>query len=218
MTETWSDMESIGPGIYIYKNILTKDMNIINRLEKVLNGNMFDRFSWGTAQVGYESVMLDYRDCYDFKYKKEDIESDTSLGSKVLQDIWQEVYDRQKPAADHYCKEHKVGELKYWEAFNFVKYEVGQHFQEHSDHGWSYNCTVSLVNYINDDYEGGELYFPKWDITFSPDAGDLVVFPSNFMYSHKAMPVTSGTKYSIVTMLDYSKKYHGREMYRETGD
>jgi hypothetical protein len=33
------------------------------------------------------------------------------------------------------------------------------------------------------------------------------------MYPHQAMPVTSGTKYSIVTMLDYSKKFHTPDMY-----
>jgi hypothetical protein len=33
------------------------------------------------------------------------------------------------------------------------------------------------------------------------------------MYAHQAMPVTDGVKYSIVTMLDYNKKYHTPEMY-----
>jgi hypothetical protein len=32
------------------------------------------------------------------------------------------------------------------------------------------------------------------------------------------MPVTSGTKYSIVTMLDYSKKFHTNEMYSAEAD
>jgi hypothetical protein len=31
------------------------------------------------------------------------------------------------------------------------------------------------------------------------------------------MPVDNGTKYSLVTMLDYSEKYHQPEMYQETG-
>jgi prolyl 4-hydroxylase len=104
-------------------------------------------------------------------------------------------------------------DLRYWEAFNFIKYGPGQHFQEHHDHGFSYNCTVSLVAYVNDDYEGGELYFRLQDLKIKPQAGDLYIFPSNFMYPHKAMPVHSGTKYSIVTMLDYNKKFHTPEMY-----
>jgi predicted 2-oxoglutarate/Fe(II)-dependent dioxygenase YbiX len=108
---------------------------------------------------------------------------------------------------------YNINNLQYWEAFNFIKYGPGQHFKEHHDHGFSYNCTVSLVGYPNDDYEGGELYFRVQNLKIKPDAGDLFIFPSNFMYPHRAMPVISGTKYSIVTMLDYNKKFHTNEMY-----
>jgi predicted 2-oxoglutarate/Fe(II)-dependent dioxygenase YbiX len=104
-------------------------------------------------------------------------------------------------------------ELKYWEAFNFIKYGESQHFMEHQDHGYSYNCVVSLVGYVNDDYDDGGLYFRLQELDIKPKAGDLYVFPSNFMYPHQAKAVTKGTKYSIVTMLDYSKKFHTQEMY-----
>jgi predicted 2-oxoglutarate/Fe(II)-dependent dioxygenase YbiX len=89
---------------------------------------------------------------------------------------------------------------------------------EHHDHGFSYNCTVSLVAYLNDDYEGGELYFRLQGLNIKPKAGDLYIFPSTYMYPHQAKVVHKGTKYSIVTMLDYSAKYHTREMYEDTGN
>jgi predicted 2-oxoglutarate/Fe(II)-dependent dioxygenase YbiX len=165
------------------------------------------------AYVGYQQLMPDYRDCVDFKFKKTDIEQDTSKQSLELQALWQDLYDAQSAAVEDYSKQHNIMNLKYWEAFNFIKYGPGQHFQEHHDHGYSYNCTVSLVGYINDDYEGGELYFRLQNLNIKPKAGDLYIFPSNFMYPHQAMPVTSGLKYSIVTMLDYSKKFHTQEMY-----
>jgi predicted 2-oxoglutarate/Fe(II)-dependent dioxygenase YbiX len=101
--------------------------------------------------------------------------------------------------------------MDYWEAMNFIKYGPGQHFQEHADHGFSYIATVSLVAYPNDDYEGGELFFPKLNLSIKPKAGDLYIFPSTFLFSHRAMPVHSGTKYSIVTMLDYNDDTHNME-------
>ena len=61
--------------------------------------------------------------------------------------------------------------------------------------------------------EGGELYFRLQNLNVKPEEGDLFIFPSNYMYPHRAMPVKSGTKYSIVTMLDYNKKFHTQEMY-----
>jgi Rps23 Pro-64 3,4-dihydroxylase Tpa1-like proline 4-hydroxylase len=158
-------------------------------------------------------LMPHYRDCVDFKYKKTDIDQDISKESLALQSLWQDLYDVQFAAVEDYRADYNLMNLQYWEAFNFIKYGPGQHFQEHHDHGFSYNCTVSLVAYVNDDYEGGELYFRLQNLKVKPEAGDLFIFPSNYMYPHQAMPVQSGTKYSIVTMLDYNKKFHTAEMY-----
>lgn len=218
---TWTSKESLGNGIIVYRDVIKKDLDIINRLENILGepapwGELSPdgkTYHWLPAYVGYQQLMPEYRDCYDFKFKKTDIEGDPSEASILLQKIWQDVYDVQAPAVDDYRRDYNIMPLKYWEAFNFIKYGQGQHFREHHDHGFSYNCTVSLVAYINDDYEGGELYFRLQNLNIKPKAGDLYIFPSNFMYPHQAMPVHSGTKYSIVTMLDYSKKYHTPDMY-----
>lgn len=216
--QTWSSYEDLGSGIFVYHDVLTKDIDIINRLESVVSSDKTARYQWREALVGYQQRMPEYRDCVDFKFKKTDIESDKSSESLSLQSLWQDVYDKSKPVVDHYCNSFHIGELKYWEAMNFIKYGPGQHFQEHHDHGFSYNCVVSLVGYPNDDYEGGELAFRLQKLNLKAKAGDLFVFPSNFMYPHRAMPVTSGTKYSIVTMLDYSSKFHDPKFYQETGN
>lgn len=218
---TWTEKENLGNGIVCYRNVIKPEFNIIERLENILGapagyGEVSPdgkRYHWLPAYVGYQQLMPEYRDCYDFKFKKTDIEADKSQDSILLQEIWQEVYDAKFAAVEDYRKDHSLMPLKYWEAFNFIKYGPGQHFREHHDHGYSYNCTVSLVAYINDDYEGGELYFSRQNLNIKPKAGDLYIFPSNYMYPHQAKPVISGTKYSIVTMLDYSKKFHTPDMY-----
>jgi hypothetical protein len=212
----WTEKINLGNGIVCYKGVLKKELNIIERLESNLGDvGSSSHFSWLPAYVGYKQLMPNYRDCVDFKFKKTDLKGDISPKSVRLQELWQDVYDAQLPPVEDYCRDYNIYELKYWEAFNFIKYGPGQHFQEHHDHGYSYNCTVSLVGYINDDYDGGELFFRLQDLNIKPDAGDLFIFPSNFMYPHRAMPVHSGTKYSVVTMLDYNKKFHTEEMYVE---
>jgi len=213
---TWSSFENLGNGIFVYHDVLTKDLNIVDTLENVLKND--NQYNWGPAYVGYQQLMPDYRDCVDFKYKKTDIEHDMSENGITLKNLWQSIYDRANSAVLDYSAKFNLGELRYWEAMNFVKYGPGQHFQEHHDHGFSYNCVVSLVGYPNDDYEGGELFFRIQGLNLKAKAGDLFIFPSNYMYPHRAMPVTSGTKYSIVTMLDYSSKYHNPKFYEETGD
>lgn len=214
---TWSSVEDLGSGIFLFRDVLPESMDIINRLESVLE-DPSNPYNYAEAMVGYGMKMPEYRDCYDFKYKKTDIQYDKSEASLKLQQLWEDVYFRQLQAVKYYCRVHNIGELRYWEAMNYVKYGPGQHFQEHSDNGFSYNCVVSLVAYPNDDYEGGELFFRLQNLSIKPKAGDLFVFPSNFMYPHRAMPVHSGTKYSIVTMLDYSDKYHKPEFYQETNN
>jgi len=217
--QTWTDKEDLGSGIFRYKGVIKKEIDVINRIEANLKpeGDMTG-YAWQPAYVGYKQLMPEYRDCNDFKFKKTDIENDKSQVSLNLQALWQDLYDVKSPAVQDYCRTYNINNLKYWEAFNFIKYGPGQHFMEHHDHGFSYNCTVSLVGYVNDDYEGGELFFRLQNLKVKPEAGDLFIFPSNFMYPHQAMPVTSGTKYSIVTMLDYSKKFHTPEMYSADSD
>lgn len=212
--QTWTEKINYGNGIVCYKNVIKKEIDVINRIEDAVKPiGTQNQFTWQPAYVGYKQLIPEYRDCVDFKYKKTDIELNKSPDSIKLQELWQDLYDVKFPAVEDYRKDYNIMDLKYWEAFNFIKYGPGQHFQEHHDHGFSYNCTVSLVAYPNDDYEGGELYFRLQDLTLKAEAGDLFIFPSNFMYPHRAMPVHSGTKYSIVTMLDYNKKFHTPEMY-----
>jgi Rps23 Pro-64 3,4-dihydroxylase Tpa1-like proline 4-hydroxylase len=213
---TWSSVEELSPGIFVYHDVLPTNMNIVERLEEVVEDRS-NHYNYMEAMVGYGMKIPEYRDCYDFKYKKTDIMHDKSEASQKLQQLWQDLYDRKVAAVKDYARKFNVGELRYWEAMNFVKYGPGQHFQEHSDNGYSYNCVVSLVAYPNDDYLGGELEFRLQGLKVKPRAGDLFIFPSNYMYPHKSLPVESGTKHSIVTMLDYSEKYHKPEFYQETG-
>ena len=215
--QTWSDITDLGNGIMVYHGVLKPELDIINRLETVVS-DPTNNYNYSEAMVGYGMKMPEYRDCFDIKFKKTDIEGDPSEASLKLQSLWEDVQFRKLQAVKHYTKQFNVGELRYWEALNFVKYGTGQHFQEHTDHGFSYNCVVSLVGYVNDDYEGGEINFRMQGVKIKPKAGDLFVFPSNYMFPHQAMPVKSGTKYSIVTMLDYSNKFHNDKFYAETGE
>lgn len=197
----------IGYGIWLYENVFPKSLDLINRLENTIaqsNGI----FSWKEAMVGWKKKIPEYRNCLDFKIAKSNNPSIIKNKSNLaIQSIWQDLYNAQKKCLDDYCNMYKI-KLDYWEAFNFVKYTEGNHFEEHSDHGDAYVCTVSGVLYLNDDYEGGELFFPKLNIYIKPKAGQLYLFPSSFIYSHKSLPVKSGTKYSVVTMFDYNDKHH----------
>jgi predicted 2-oxoglutarate/Fe(II)-dependent dioxygenase YbiX len=54
---------------------------------------------------------------------------------------------------------------------------------------------------LNDDYEGGEINFPRFNLKIKPEKNSLILFPSNYVYNHSAEPVKNGTKYAIATFL-----------------
>lgn len=51
--------------------------------------------------------------------------------------------------------------------------------------------------YLNDDYEGGELYFPLQGIQFKPKAGSAYFFPGDRNFIHGVTPIQSGIRYVV---------------------
>ena len=87
----------------------------------------------------------------------------------------------------------------------FNKYEPGEEMRLHCDHihtmfdGTRRGIpTLSIVGVINDDYEGGEFIMWK-DKKLDLKSGDILFFPSNFMYPHLVKPVKKGIRYSYVS-------------------
>jgi predicted 2-oxoglutarate/Fe(II)-dependent dioxygenase YbiX len=58
--------------------------------------------------------------------------------------------------------------------------------------------TLTILGILNDDYEGGEfILFDDYQI--ETKKGDIIIFPSNFMYPHEVKKVTKGIRYSLVS-------------------
>lgn len=193
-------------GINVYKNVFdrTTSEHIIKTLENSLSGD--SPYSWEGALVteGHEQ-MLDARNCVDFKIGQNCL-GPVNEHNKDLYEIHKKSFDAIFPCVEDYGHYWGVV-MRYYEVFNFVKYEGnGKHFAVHADHGPAYVTTVSAVAYLNDNYVGGELIFPRFNLTIKPEAGDLVVFPSTFIYEHSAEPIVEGDKYSIVVMTDYNDR------------
>ena len=94
-----------------------------------------------------------------------------------------------------------------WSGFTnakFNKYKETRLMKEHCDHIHSMFDgerkgipTLTVLTFLNDNYEGGELVFFQ-DKKIKPKQGSSLVFPSNFLFPHRVEPVTKGTRYSFV--------------------
>ena len=106
----------------------------------------------------------------------------------------------------YYEKEHTT-HAKHMASLEALKYEKGGMYVVHSDHCGSVPRTISVVLFLNNDYEGGELNFhdpidnKKIYTTIKPKPGRCVMWPSNFLFPHSVSPVTKGTRYTIVSWL-----------------
>jgi hypothetical protein len=58
------------------------------------------------------------------------------------------------------------------------------------------NYDIASLFYINEDYEGGELYFPHQKIQFKPKRGAAYFFPGDMNYVHGVTEIESGLRYT----------------------
>jgi predicted 2-oxoglutarate/Fe(II)-dependent dioxygenase YbiX len=97
-------------------------------------------------------------------------------------------------------------------AVEVVKYQTGSCNDPHMDIEGTHSLALgkhiiaewkqTAIILLNDNYQGGELYFPKVNHKFDNSSiGDLIIFPAgkdSFDYSHEVTEVTSGTRYTLV--------------------
>lgn len=87
----------------------------------------------------------------------------------------------------------------------FNRYTVNTLMKSHHDHIHSLFDgerkgipTLSIVGVLNDDFEGGGFFFFN-DYEVKLKQGDILIFPSLFMYPHRVDKVKSGVRYSFVS-------------------
>lgn len=91
------------------------------------------------------------------------------------------------------------------------KWDVGSSANPHSDNSdFDGNPTEGFDNlkyvgilYLNDDYAGGNLYFPDHKISIHPNAGSMYIFSGGVENIHGVTEITAGTRYSIVSFWDF---------------
>ena len=141
------------------------------------------------------------------KSKNKNKELDVCYGQNLT--YLKQLYDLTWKALEKYIVIEKFGGDTFtgWSGFSqirFNRYKKGQIMSKHQDHIQSLFTgekrgipILSVVGVLNDDYEGGEfIMFDDYEIKLK--AGDLIIFPSVFLYPHLVKPVKKGTRYSFV--------------------
>jgi hypothetical protein len=133
----------------------------------------------------------------------------------ITQSFYDVCKDYAKEIGDH-------DEPRLFPTFNIKKYKAGVGMGSHYDQlDGDKTLRYSLVMYLNDDFEGGEISFimsPYKDVRLTPQpnidydiavadnqiafgvkpkAGSIIIFPSSAPYYHTAHTVKTGFKYMV---------------------
>lgn len=90
-------------------------------------------------------------------------------------------------------------EIKEDTGYELLRYHEGEFYVQHTDSFKESPRALSVIFALNDDFDGGEICFFNRELKFKLNAGDAIVFPSNFLYPHEILKVTKGTRYSCLT-------------------
>jgi len=175
--------------IFVY-NLLPHDLcdNLIERLNK----KRWKDHSWYDAAEKEAITKSDFKTVVDAKC--------AATIYPLIRDLCLE-YNKK-----YFVKENTNSDILWSIVSNikFNKYSVGDSIIPHHDH--IHNMfdgnlkgipITSIIGVLNDDYEGGELKF--WnEYTVNLKKGDVVAFPSVFLFPHEVTKVTNGIRYSWV--------------------
>ena len=174
--------------IVYYYDLFPSSLNIVELIEEdelSATSKITKWKSWGPSdnKVVYGKQKIIYSSQNEFNNSKFD--------SFIIKTVRNAIVD----CSEDYSKRYSlnIGKLA---PLSISKYSEGIGMGSHVD---SYSETpkevLSVVLYLNENYEGGELYFKNQNVKIKPESGSLIAFPSIDPYFHESLPVTFGIKY-----------------------
>jgi hypothetical protein len=174
------------PGIIIYENIIDNCKELIELSIKS------DRWRESEIELG-----INTKPKTDSSIRNTKILDVPGIYSNDLK--WFEVSQIVWKYANKYGIDFNIS-FSEMEPMQLLHYYAGSGFyKSHHDDGPGDPRIFSSILYLNDVNEGGETHFDKFNISVSPKAGRLVIFPANYTYSHEARVPISNDKFALVT-------------------
>lgn len=186
--------EELTKSILVFKNLsdeLIDDM--INLKNKLLKQKQ-------------ENLPLDLDGNFAGTENRFEVYSDKKLFDKFnefwfnnIEDLWQthflkyvENHSHDSTYATSKAREHNKTRWKDLFIHRYTNDTVHNNPSHIDFSGLSFTCP------LNDTYLGGELYFPRQNVTYKPKKGELVVFPGGITHPHRVNSVTDGERLVLV--------------------
>ena len=196
-------IEQLGPGIYKYTIDKENVISVYNQVKTYLD----PFFNLGQIVTHSESsynnyVNTDIRNAYVVSAR----DSSDCHPEDPRYQIDNLLDNETNEAINHFLINYGVQDVKPLHDWIYMKYDKNGFFQNHKDDGATLPRTVSVISYLNDNFEGGEIEFPYFNVIFKPKAGDILVFSSAFPYVHNIKKIESGERYIAVKWYGYRNR------------
>ena len=183
-------MDQLNNYIVILKNIVPQELcNTI--LKEYADSN-----EWVQTGIGKNGTPnLELRNCHTIEMSQPFIINE----SKLRRSIDAEIFNCAGNCIQEYNNQFPHAHIAEDTGYELLRYTEGQFYIQHVDSFLQAPRLISCSFALNDNYEGGEFAFFDRELKYKLNQGDVIMFPSTFMYPHEIMPVTKGTRYSIIT-------------------
>ena len=100
-----------------------------------------------------------------------------------------------------------INDLPVQANFYYRRYGVGDNYHWHVDktHKPTHELVISILIYLNDNFEGGHTKFLIEKLKVKPKKGSVLMFPCGPHYIHKSSVITSGNKHVLWNCFSQSK-------------
>jgi hypothetical protein len=184
------DHKNLKDYIYVVKNVLS-----LNLCDAILN-EFKNSDEWVDTIVGSGEIKKDIRNCQTIVISYPHV---IQKNKNIRHKLDNAIFDGASKCIQEYNTKFPHCKIEEDSGYELLKYSEGCFYIQHTDSFKARPRAVSCSFILNDDFEGGEFAFFDRELKYKLDKGDALLFPSNFMYPHEVLPVTKGTRYSIVT-------------------
>jgi hypothetical protein len=194
------EKQELAPGIVVYKNVIDLDLDFIDEIESAVT---LGTLAWAKAEVrslDSDAVDSKLRDCSTIGIPFMGIADIASPADFFINEISEVFRFFFAPVEQDYMQTYGILFSEHYN-FEIVKYEKGQMFSNHIDDHPTFHRRISTIFGFNDNYSGGEVYFPNFNLSYKIGANEMLIFPSTYVYNSSIIEVTEGSKYEVLSWI-----------------
>jgi len=111
--------------------------------------------------------------------------------------------------------DYGISNAIYSDTLQLTRWEIGHNQRPHADgeepdgspNMFPWRAFASII-YLNDDFDGGQIYFPKLQLEPEIRPGMLAYFPGTAHYLHGVRAITRGTRYTLASFYSFDPSRH----------